>query len=197
MYLFDSLKVRKLFDILERLGRVCENRYLNWCDTNPHIAFCEREVFMKRISKKLLPSQYIKIYNTNSGVFSYVYITSIRYNLDSGCRLIVYYIDYSRFDLGIQSIVLDSGDVRYLEGEFTNGKEHKQLSKLLLLNLPEKSFKFLAYDFSKYPKKPRKGKDYKDRIKTFVEIKAKTIQEAFNKKNEIKNLMVTEEFEIL
>ena|SRR5690554_202700 len=198
MYLFDKEQVKRFFNTLKNKGRSCEPRYLGWDKKNPHIQYCEREVFVRRLSQRLLKSRWLKIYNTDKGVFSYVFVSSIHYALNYGCNLTVYYLDYSRLDLGFQQITLNSVDVICLEGEFTNGEEHKKLSDMLMLNLPEKIFRFKAYDFDKYPKRVRKGTDPKETIKTTVDIKARTIQEAFNKRKDfLSSMMITEEFEIL
>lgn len=198
MHLFDKEQIKRFFNALKNKGRCCEPRYLGWDEKNPHIQYCEREVFVERLSQRLLKSRYLKIYNTDKGVFSYVFVSSIHYALNYGCDLTVYYLDYSRLDLGFQQITLNSGDVIYLEGEFTNGEEHKKLSDMLMLNLPEKIFRFKAYDFAKYPKRVRKGTDPKEKIKTTVDITARTIQEAFNKRKDFPSTMlITEEFEIL
>jgi hypothetical protein len=69
------------------------------------------------------------------------------------------------------------------------------------LELPTKTYRFLAYDFDKYPKKVRKGTDPKEKIKTYVDIQAITTEDALNKRKDkstgTSKLMITEEFEIL
>lgn len=198
MYLFKKENVKRFFQALESKGRNCEPRYEGWDKKNPKIQYCEREVFVKRMMKYLFKDRYFKIYNTDKGVFSYIFVSSVRYSLDYGCNITIYYLDYSRFDLGFQSVVFDSGDLIHLEGEVSDGKEHKQLQDILVLNLPEKTFRFKAYDFDRYPKRVRKGTDPKEKIKTTVDITARTIEEAFKKRKEFKSsLMITEEFEIL
>lgn len=182
MYLFKKENVKRFFQALESKGRNCEPRYKGWDKKNPTIEFCEREVFVKRMMKYLLKDRYFKIYNTDAGVFSYIYIGSIHYTLNAGCDITIYYLDYSRLDLGFQSVVFDSGDCIHIEGEISDGEEHKQLQDILVLNLPEKTFRFKAYDFDKYPKRVRKGTDPKEKIKTTVDIIARTIEEAFKKK---------------
>lgn len=198
MYLFKKESVKRFFNALENKGRVCEPRYKGWDKQNPHIEYCERAVFVRRLAKKLLQSRYIKIYDTEKGVFRYIFVSHIDYRLDSGCTIEVLYLDYSRLDLGFQREKLDKGDVINLEGKFADGKEHNKLKNILLLNLPEKTFRFEAYDFNKFPKRVRKGADLKEKIKTTVDIKARTIQEALNKRKDFPSkVMITEEFEIL
>lgn len=198
MYLFKKENVKRFFQALESKGRNCEPRYKGWDKNNPHIEYCERTVFVRRLAKKFLQSKYIKIYDTENNLFKFIFVSKIDYRLDYGCNIEVWYLDYSRLDLGFQTKKLDSGDVIYLEGEFSDGEEHKQLLNILKLNLPEKTFRFKAYDFDKYPKRMRKGTDPKEKIKTTVDIVARTIEEAFKKRKDFKNsLMITEEFEIL
>jgi hypothetical protein len=91
-YLFNREKIRKVFDILKKQGRCTSNRYLNWDKNNPHIAYCEKQVFIKRISTKLLPSKYIKLYNIENKTISFLYILNIKYYLGYGEDLEVYYI---------------------------------------------------------------------------------------------------------
>lgn len=197
-FLFKKEDVKHFFKALESKGRNCEPRYKGWSKINPHIEYCERAVFVKRMMRYLLKDRYFKIYNTDKGVFSYIYVSSVNYSLDYGCNIEICYLDYSRLDLGFQSVKFNSGDLIYLEGEVSDGKEHEHLQNILVLNLPEKIFRFKAYDFDKYPKRVRKGTDPEEKIKTTVDINARTVAEAFSKREEFRsNLMITEEFEVL
>lgn len=201
-YLFNIEKVRKLFNILEKQGRVQNNRYLNWDKTNPHLTYCEKQVFIKRVSDKLLPSKYIKLYNIETKTIRFLYILSIKYYLGYGEDLEVYYIDCSKTDLGIQSKKIGWNDLISLEGVFCeNSDEHDKVLNMFKLDLPTKTYRFLAYDFSKYPKRVRKGTDPKEKIKTYTDIEAISTEDALNKRKEkntgTNKLMITEEFEIL
>lgn len=198
--LFNIEKVRKVFNILGKQGRLQNNRYLNWNKYNPHLTYCEKEVFIKRVSKNLLPSNYIKLYNIESKTVSFLYISRIEYSLGWKEELNIYYIDYSRVSLGIQSKRLGFNDLISFEGVFCeNGDEHKKVLDMFKLNLPTKTYRFLAYDFDKYPKRVRKGIDPKEKIKTYIDIEAITTEDALYKSKGFNkgNLYITEKFEIL
>lgn len=197
--LFKIEKLKKFFSLLEDKGRESNNRYLGWSKSNPHIAYCEKQVFVERLSDKLLPSRYLKLYNIASKTVQYLYILRVEYYLGWGEELEIYYIDYSRSDLGIQSKKLHWNDIIRLEGQFLQGEEHKIILDLFKLHLPEKTYRFLAYDFDKYPKRVKKGTDPKEKIKTYIDIQAITDEDAMNKRSKHNRgkLMVTEDFEII
>ena len=199
-HLFNIEKIRKVFDILEKQGRGVNLRYLNWNKDNPNYKYCEKEVFIKRISEKVLPSRYIKIYLIESKTVRYIYISNISYFLGHGEGLQIYYLDYGNVSLGIQSRIMGWNDLIHIEGVFCeNGDEHKKVLDMFKLDLPTKTYRFLAYDYDKCPEYNKKGSDPKEKMKTYIDIEAITIEDAFNKRNKKNtgNLMITEKFEVL
>ena len=198
-YLFNREKIRKVFDILKKQGRCTNNRYLNWDKTNPHIGYCEKQVFIKRVSGKILPSRYIKLYNIENKTISFLYILSIKYYLGYAEDLEFYYLDLSKTDLGIQSKKIGWNDLISFEGVFCeNADEHNKVLNMFKLDLPTKTYRFLAYDFDKYPKRVRKGTDPKEKMKTYVDVEAISTEDALNKRKDINSkLMITEEFQTL
>lgn len=200
MKLFEVEKLKKLFEILRKQGRNCNKRYLNWDKFNPNREPCEKEVFIERIAKKLLPSRYIKLYDIESMTIKYVYVSSIRFAMGYGDDLEIWYIDYANPSSGFQNKKITFNDLLHFEGEFCeNDEEHKKLLNMLKLDLPKKIYRFTAYDFSKQPKRVKKGEDPKERMKTFVDVEAITDEDACNKSRELNKgeLFVTEKFEIL
>lgn len=198
--LFKIEKVRKFFDILERQNRTSNKRYIGWSKLNPHIEYCEKQVFAKRVSNSLLPSKYIKLYNVENKTVQYLYVCSIRFHLGwSNSNLEINYIDYANLSEGLQQKKLSFNDIIYLEGEFLDGEEHKKVLELFRLKLPEKTYRFEAFDFDKYPKRVKKGVNPKELIKTFVDIVAITEVDAFNKRKALEGskLMITEKFEVI
>ena len=91
-------------------------------------------------------------------------------------------------------------DLIHIEGVFCeNGDEHKKVLDMFKLDLPTKKYRFLAYDYDTYPEYNKKGSDPKEKMKTYIDIEAITIEDAFNKRNKKNtgNLMITEKFEVL
>lgn len=58
---FDKEKVRKFFDILNRMGRVNEKKYIGRDKLNPDKEPCEKDVFIQRTVGKWFPSLILKI----------------------------------------------------------------------------------------------------------------------------------------
>jgi hypothetical protein len=188
--LFNIKNLRKFFDILDRMGRVVENRYQGYDKKNPHMSPCEKEVFVNRTLNRWFKNKYLVWYRKSeqTGLFyrSYISITNIRFALGWGDDLEVYYYDYSNPVDVWNSVKLNFNDISGLEGEWSKTpKKHHQLLKLTLLDIPEKEYVFKAYDWELYPKRKKKGWSNDDVLKsmeTTVSFKAKTVAEAYDQK---------------
>lgn len=191
--------MKRFFDKLGKQGREQNKRYIGWDKLNPNLAFCEKKVFVKRLRNKLIPSKYVKLYDIENNVVKYICITNISYYLGYREELEVSYLDYGNSGEGIQRKKIGWNDLLRFEGEWLDGKEHNKVLDIFKLNLPEKTYRFLAYDWEKYPKRVRKGTDPREKIKTFVDVVAITEEDAWNKSRKLSvgKLMITEEFEIL
>lgn len=196
--LFTVKQVKKFFDILKRLSGsipIDKSNY-PWKDyqtvytkESNHIP-CTREVFVHRTIYKWLKGKYLIIYKESSlGIQykQYVSITSLVYHNDWSVTgyISVGLLDYAK---PYDSEMFGSGEkFNYntcinLEGEWSDGKIHQHLLKLIMLDIPEKEFIIEIFDWNKYPKRVRKGTDPMDKIKGTLSIKAKTYHEFYNKK---------------
>lgn len=195
--LFKQEQVKKFFDILERLsGSIPIDKsnypwkeYQTIYTKNSNHCPCTREVFVHRTIYKWLKGKYLILYRESDlGVQykQYVSVTTLNYHNDwsSTGYISVGLLDYSK---PYESSIF--GDEKFnhniclnLEGEWSDGKIHAEIIKLILLDIPEKEFIVKAYDFGKYPKRKKKGIDPMDLIQTTVSIKARTYNEFYKNK---------------
>lgn len=191
MKLFKTEKVKKFFDILQKMDRaysvdVDKQIYKGYDKNNPHIVWCQKQVFVNRTINKWLSKKYLKFYKedevTSIEYIQYFNIVKIKYKLGYGEDLIVHIIDYTRPYSIFNKIVLSYNDVICAEGEWTDNKQHLELLNLIKLDIPEKEFIFNAFNLSLYPK--RRSKNWtEDKIKVKFSVLAKTEKEALKKAN--------------
>lgn len=204
--LFPVDKVKKFFEILDRLSGSYPIDLTNYPWKNYQTIYtkdskhtpCTREVFVHRTINKWLKGKALIIYRESElGVEykQYVSITSLSYYNDwSGGHINVGLLDYAQ----PYNPTLFTGekfkhnDVIHLEGEWCDDLTlHTQLLTMVTMeNVPEKEYIFKAYDWSKYPKRVKKGQDPKELIETTVSIKAKTLNAAYKEKNKLKTALI-------
>jgi len=201
--LFKPEQVRKFFDILERLSGsipIDKSNY-PWKDyqtiytkDSTHTP-CTREVFVHRTIYKWLKGKYLILYKVSDlGIQykQYLSITSLAYYNDWSVTgyinvgLLNYANPYSNEIFGADE-KFNHNVCLNLEGEWSDGKIHQQILKLVSLDIPEKEFVVQAYDFAKYPKRVKKGEDPKEKIKTTISIKAKTYHEFYQNKKKFED----------
>lgn len=190
MKLFSPEKVEKFFNILEKLGRVCENRYKGYDKRNPHIFSCEKEIFVKRTLNKWLKNKLLILYTVSeeSGVEykQFLSINSISFLLGWGTKLTVNIYDYSRPMDFWNNIEISYNTAISLEGEWCeNPEKHNQILKLTVLDIPEKEYIFETVEMDNYPKRRKKGQTQDDiwnSLKGEISFKARTEKEAWKKK---------------
>jgi len=197
--LFKTEEVKKFFNILERLtGSIpidkSNYRYKDYqtiYTKNSNHVPSTREIFVHRTINKWLKGKYLIIYKESDlGIQykQYVSITSLCYQNDWSVTgyVSVGILDYSK---PYESNIFGIGGEKFnhnacinLEGEWSDGKIHNQILKLITLDIPEREFIVEAYDFAKYPKRVKKGVDPKEQIKTTISIKARTYHEYYKNK---------------
>lgn len=212
--LFDKNKVKKFFDILEKLdGSFPINKtkqiYRGYKKNNPNIVYSQRHVFVNRTINKWFKGKYLIIYKTSKlGITykQYINISNIEYKNDESSTGYIkcYFIDYCDVFENILKIEkFKYSNVISLEGEWClNSDKHDQLLSLLKMNdVPKKEYVFKAYDFNKYSPKIKNGINPKKSIETTISFKAKTEYEAFKLKKQYEekcrkennDIIVTEE----
>ena len=196
--LFHPDKIRKFFDILDRLtGSIHIDKetyrykdYQTIYTKDSHHCPSTREVFVHRTVDKWLRGKYLIFYRVSGlgAIYKqYVSITRISYLNDWGSgRLDVGLLDYIK---PFSSTIFGGKKIKYndalsLEGEWCeNGDRHYELLKLSSMDdVPDKEYIFSAYDWSKYPKKVKKGTDPKELMKTTKSFVAKTEHQAYKLK---------------
>lgn len=200
--LFTTKKVKKYFDILLKLNRNSCNWYKGWNKLNPNSIPCQHEVFIKRTISKWFTGKYFIIYKNSHKQFIYTSNICFSYGYTDGIR--VCFINYNTMDTDI--ITLKYNDILSLEGEWCKDKsKHNALLELISLNnIPEKEYIFKAYDWSKHPKRVKKGTDPKYLITTTKSFIAKTEHEAYKLKRKFEEqskehkgqLMISELIEV-
>lgn len=214
MKLFPTDKVKKFFDILQKLSGSTPidsstYRYKDYLtiytkDSN-HIP-STREVFVNRTVAKWLKGKYAIIYRKSDlGVEykQYVSITNIAHFNDwsvtgyVGVGLMDYANPYSSSLFAKEHF--GHNTCLNIEGEWSeNGDKHtKLLSYISMEDVPTKEYVFRAYDFTKYPKRGVSSDKAMKKIETTMSFFAKTENSAYEQKNHYKgNLTITELIEI-
>lgn len=196
--LFTVEQVKKFFNILDKLSGSIpvdrskypwENYKTIYTDASNHTP-CTREVFVHRTINKWLKGKYLIIYRTSDlGVVykQFVSITRINYQNDWGfgyldVGMIDYIKPYGSSLFGGEKI--KHNDALKLEGEWCKNPNvhHKLLEFNSMKDVPDKEYVFKTYDFSKYPRRNKKGVDPKDLITTTKSFIAKTEQQAYKAK---------------
>jgi len=181
--LFKTEHVKKLFSILNRLGRGTDNKY---------DGRCAREVFVRRTLNKWFKNKYL-IWLCESeqiGTYynRYISITKVEYALHYATELNIVFFDYSRPMDFWNKITLDHNKLLAIEGIWCKDSEkHNQILKLTVPDLPLKEFVFKTYDFDKYPKKKKKGQTKEDiykLIESTISFQASTHKKAYELKRE-------------
>ena len=198
--LFDPVKVKKFFCILNRMsGSIpVDKTHYPWKDyqtvyskSSNHVP-STREVFVHRTIHKWLQGKSLIVYRTSDLDITYkqyVSISQLHYANDWGSGHIdVGLIDYSMpFGLSLfGGEKITHNEAVCLEGEWCSSKDkHTRLLEMIMMNdVPEREYIFEAYDFSKYPKRQKKGIDPMDLIKTTISFVAQTEHQAFDKKKQ-------------
>lgn len=192
MKLFTHEQVAKFFSILGRMGRCCNPLYKGYNSKNPEYEPCAKQVFVNRTLNRFLKNKYVILYveskQTGLEYKQYCSITKIEYHLGYGEEIKIYLYDYTKPGEFWNSITIGHNDALQLEGEWCEGNsKHHQLLKLLRLDIPEKEYVFSAYDWSKYPKRRKKGQtdeDIENSLRTTISFRAKTEKQAFIRMNE-------------
>lgn len=189
--LFTTEQVKRFFDILFRLQRESCGWYKGYYPNSPDYEPCQQDVFINRTINKWFKGKFVILYEPskqlNTQYKKYVMISHIRFGYGYRDDVDVILFDYSRPCELSQSIKIGHNEALSLEGEWCeNSNKHNQLLKLTKLDIPEKEFIVKAYDFSKYPKRKKKGVDPEKEIETTVSIKAKTWHEYYKNKKKFK-----------
>lgn len=202
--LFTTEQVKKFFNILGNLSKSIpiDQTHYPWKDyqaiytkDSNHVP-CTREVFAHRTISKWLKGKALIIYKESDlGIIykQYVRISSLRYCNDWGFGYInVGIIDYSRpYDpILFDGLHIKHNDALQLEGEWCdNLDKHNQILNLVTMSdVSDKEYVFKAYDWSKYPKRKKKGIDPIDLITTTKSFIAKTEKQACELKKQFENL---------
>ena len=197
-HLFPKEKVRKFFNILERLNggySVDESKqiYKGYDKNNPHIVQSQRDVFVNRTINKWLIKKHLVIYRMGEMGYQYkqyAYVSSLYYANDWSTtgHIKAHLFDYANPNnfMGHENITYN--DAINLEGEWTENSENhiKIMEMLSMMSVPDKEYVFIAYDMNKYPKRKKKGVNPMELIKTTISVKAKTEQKAYRLIKEIK-----------
>jgi len=143
--LFNKNKVKKFFNILERLDGcfpIDESKqiYKGYKKNNPNIVYSQRHVFVNRTINKWFKGRYLIIYKTSEfGITykQYVSISNIDYKNDysSTGYIDCYFIDYCNvFENLFNNEKFKYYNVISLEGEWClNADKHIQLFNLLFV----------------------------------------------------------------
>lgn len=147
--LFTTEQVKDFFNRLDKMGRVCEERYNKRC---------EREVFVRR-ALRFLRKKHIILYeqdkSTGLQFKKYISINNISFALGYGSDLTVYYYDYSRPAKVYNEMTVSHNDALRLEGEWCSSNEkHQILAEMCVIDAPLKNFYFKTYNL----KTTKKGK---------------------------------------
>lgn len=197
--LFSPEKVKKFFRILSKLSGsipIDQSNY-PWRDyktiytKDSNHCPCAREVFVHRTINKWLRGKALIIYRVSDFKFQYkqyVSIAMLHYLNDwSDGYINVSLIDYSR---PLDESLFNGEKIKYndalkLEGEWCDdlSTHNKILEFISMDNVPIKEYVFIAYDFSKFPKRKKKGVDSMELIKTTRSFFAKTEYEAYELMN--------------
>jgi hypothetical protein len=195
MKLFELIQVEKFFTILDKMNRgysidPLKDIYRGYDKNNPHISFCQRQVFVKRTLNKWLKGKSLILYKTseqtNIEYKQYINIVGISYELSYGTKISVSYYDYTRPVDIFNCLSIDHNNALRLEGEWSDGKIHNELLNFFVLDLPEKEFKFRCHDMSKFPKRKKKGQTSEEIMKSLETTKsfyAQTEKEAYRKRD--------------
>jgi hypothetical protein len=190
MKLFTVKQIKKFFEILGRLERgvstdKIKQYYYGYIYTNS--TPCQKEVFVHRTINKWLKNKYLILYSvseqTQTQYCQYVSIANISYALTWGEVLSVNLYDFSRPMDIFNNLKLSHNDCLDLEGEWISNPKnyHHKLLKMTMLSIPEKEYKFKAYDFSKYPKRAKSDEERYEKMTTEIVVMAKTSYEAYQK----------------
>lgn len=214
MKLFSTDKVKKFFNILEKLSGSTpidpsSYRYKDYLTIytkdSKHIP-STREVFVNRTVAKWLKGKFAIIYRKSDlDCFykQYVSITNLAYYNDwsvtgyVGGGFLDYANPYSSSIFAKEHF--DHNTCLNLEGEWCeNGEKHmKLLSVITMEDVPTKEYVFKAYDFSKYPSRGVSREKALEKIETTISFSAKTEGQAYDLKDHYKgNLSIGELIEI-
>lgn len=199
--LFTTKQVKTWFNLFSDKERHQTKRYKGYDNSNPDRTLCEQEVFIKKTLKKWFSGKYLVLYQVNeiTGVQykNYLFIGGIVHSLGWNDEVTVYALDYSSLNQGWQQLKITHNKALRLEGYFCdNDEQHLAVAKLFSIeDLPERSFSYEAYDWSKFQSRGRGTKEQKlEKIKTTVTVSAKTEYEAGQKiekmQKENKDLMI-------
>lgn len=214
MKLFTTDKVKKFFNILEKLSGSTPidpssyryKDYLTIYTKDSHHIPSTREVFVNRTVAKWLKGKYAIIYRKSDlGVEykQYVSITNIAHFNDwsvtgyVGVGLMDYANPYNSLIFGKEKF--DHNTCISIEGEWIENNENhmKILSLISMEDVPTKEYVFRAYDFTKYPKRGVSRDKAMKKIETTISFLAKTENSAYEQKNHYKgNLTITELIEV-
>jgi hypothetical protein len=206
MTLFTVKQIKKFFEILGRLERSVsvdksKQYYHGYIYTNS--TPCQKEVFVHRTLNKWFKNKYAILYRlseqTETQYCQYVSISNISYALTWSEEISVNLYDYSRPMDIFNNLKLNHNDCLRLEGKWVSNPKnyHHKLLKMTMLSIPEKEFKFKAYDFSKYPKRAKTDEERYEKMTTEIIVKAKTNHEAYQKLDELEKKNIKEGKEIM
>lgn len=204
MKLFDEAKVEKFFKLLSTKKRAISSLY-----SKENNIKCEKEIFVRRVLKHLKDKNII-LYHTSCildyltySTFDldnwsyenklpiickrYISISNISYYLGYGEDLEISIYDWNLYPSGFKNLKLNSGEIKNLEGFFTEDTSFIDTFKSLSdLDLLEQEYTFKAYDLNKYPKRKKKGTDVNEKMLIQVTVKAKTLNLAYLELNKLK-----------
>lgn len=152
MLLFKTTDVKRYFNILSKKGRVTENRYLGYDTKNPHIPYCEKEIFVKRTLNKWLKGRDIILYDLNANgieFLNYVHIANVRFHLGYSDEIDVTLLSYNEnHSWSVKKISYNNALL--LEGEWSENSDlHKKINELTSMsNVPNKEYVYKVYDLS-------------------------------------------------
>lgn len=197
--LFTTEQVKKFFNILDRFSGSIpidkskypwENYQTIYTKDSEHVP-CTREVFVNRTVNKWLKGKYLIIYRVSDlgcTYKQYISISQIAYQNDWGSGYLnVGLVDYTKpYEvLLFKGEKIRHNDALRLEGEWCDNKDKhvKLLEFSSMSGVPNKEYIFKAYDWSKYPKRVKKGIDPKDIMRTTKSFIAKTEHQAYELKD--------------
>lgn len=185
--LFKKDKINKFFDILSRLERAQCDWYKGIDKHNKKDAFCQREIFINRTIGKWLRGKHLIIYGDTLKHFYSLIRIEFAFTQSDAINVIM--IDYSK-GCKLNHLRIYKEDALKIEGEWCdNSLQHVQLADLLSLDsVPNKEYVFRAYDWTKLPKRVKKGVNPVDVIKTTKSFMGKTEAEAYEIKNRFSNM---------
>lgn len=132
-YLFTVKQIKKFFNVLDKLNRSVCNYYLGYDTLNPHIAPCQRQVFVNRTIGKWFTNKYYNYWEGKeykSKIFKYINNDKIIYYLGYGNEVTFNYSDAANgFNLN-NSFKISHNDALNLIGVEITKEKFNEINEL-------------------------------------------------------------------